>query len=679
MSYSSYSNTNIQKIYNKPISRNPIKKLNFKFEKYAYQKLQKKYNFTPLDYQINIINDIIYNEKTHIVAIFKDYLIYDDNSEFFKRYYKSYESIIRLPKYFEYYQTYSKIYPNYTSISECKYLYKNIQKKQRMIDLQEQFEKEKLNNNSLNISNEELENIFSTDIIDSILNVTNKEDIELLFNIKNENNIIEEQKFYEKINDLIDTIEKLENINNNAQTNINISDITSYKNKIYQRNSKEKYTIKSPLNINNNILKRYISNSVTNLYRNNSPHFTKICSKWNNSNNKILNIYSKKNTSKNQHTNNESLNPSTERSLIEKLEQNIFKLTKKNLMFSKRNYNSSNKNRSSSRREYSTFSKHNISTYSKTKNSSSINLNNYTYHKSSNSNNNISQSVRFGKNNPIISSNENYLKTPLTAKNTIRKSISNSKNNINISNPNISLRQNSSKNNILSQQIHINKIMLNKDNINNRKFIYNNFIYVIKKNPNITFHNSKSEFNILKSTKNLNIIQNSNRKNHSNSNPKHKKFDLRENNNSEQHNMIKEKIKKRNISFLINSNSNNNLMTTRDIEKKDINLLKYGLKSKIGKKESINNSLFDNKPIKNYNEIIKNNLRNIISRNYNLEKHNELSLNKNSKNELITTKLNSIKFKKLENNKINIKNLSKIYNNLNVQKSKSKSKSKEMN
>jgi hypothetical protein len=41
--------------------------------------------------------------------------------------------------------------------------------------------------------------------------------------------------------------------------------------------------------------------------------------------------------------------------------------------------------------------------------------------------------------------------------------------------------------------------------------------------------------------------------------------------------------------------------------------------------------------------------------------------------------LNSIKFKKLENNKINIKNLSKIYNNLNVQKSKSKSKSKEMN
>ena len=671
MNYSDYSNKNIQKIYNKPISRNPKKKLNFKFEKYAYQKLQKKYKNTPLDYQMNIINDIIYNEKTHIVTIFKDYLIYDDNNEFFKRFYKSYESILRLPKYFEYYHSYSKIYPNYTSIPECKYIYKNIQKKQRMIDLQEEFEKEKLNNNSLYISNEELENIFSTDIIDSILNVTNKEDIELLFNINRDNNIIEEQKFYEKINDLIDTIDKLENINNNAQTNINIDSISSYKNKIYQRNLNEKFTIKSSSNINNNILKRYISNSVTNLYRNNSPHFTKISSKWNNSSNKILNIYSKKNNLKNHHTNNESFNPSTERSLIEKLEYNLLKLTKKNLMFSKRNFNLSNKNKSSSRREYSTFSKHNISTYSKTKNSSSINLNNYTYHKSSNSNNNISQSVRFGKNNINISSNENYIKTPLTAKNIMRKSISNPKNNINISNTNISLRQNNSKNNSLNQQIHINKVMLNKDFINNRKFMNKNSIYVIKKNPNITFHNSKSEFNILKLTKNLNVIQNPKRKN--NSYPKNKKFALGENNNSDQHNMINEKIKKRNISFLINSNSDNNLMTTRNIEKKNLNILKNNLKSKIGKKELNNNFLSDNKSVKNYNEKIKSNLRNIISRNYNFEKHNEYTLNKNSKNELIKTKLNFVeKFKKLENNKTNIKNLSKIYNNLNIPKSKSK-------
>lgn len=38
-------------------------------------------------YNVKIVNDIIYNESTHIVAVFKDYLIYDDLSEFLKRIY----------------------------------------------------------------------------------------------------------------------------------------------------------------------------------------------------------------------------------------------------------------------------------------------------------------------------------------------------------------------------------------------------------------------------------------------------------------------------------------------------------------------------------------------------------------------------------------------------------------
>ena len=44
-------------------------------------------------YNVKIVNDIIYNEPTHIVAVFKDYLIYDDLSEFLKRSYKQDESI----------------------------------------------------------------------------------------------------------------------------------------------------------------------------------------------------------------------------------------------------------------------------------------------------------------------------------------------------------------------------------------------------------------------------------------------------------------------------------------------------------------------------------------------------------------------------------------------------------
>lgn len=36
---------------------------------------------------IKVIDDIIYNEDMHIVSVFKDFLIYDDIGEFFKRWY----------------------------------------------------------------------------------------------------------------------------------------------------------------------------------------------------------------------------------------------------------------------------------------------------------------------------------------------------------------------------------------------------------------------------------------------------------------------------------------------------------------------------------------------------------------------------------------------------------------
>lgn len=43
-------------------------------------------------------NDIVYNEKSHIVAVFKDYLIYDDTSEFLKRYMKFFLNLKTLLK-----------------------------------------------------------------------------------------------------------------------------------------------------------------------------------------------------------------------------------------------------------------------------------------------------------------------------------------------------------------------------------------------------------------------------------------------------------------------------------------------------------------------------------------------------------------------------------------------------
>jgi hypothetical protein len=121
-------------------------------------------------YRKNIINDIIYNEKAHIVAVFKDYLIYDDTSEFLKRFYKVQESKSRLMKIFEFYDSYSKIFPNYTVMTEAKYIYKNIQRKQKMIDhLHRKFSKGK--SDKMDQSNPD-DKIFVTDVYDSIMNLT---------------------------------------------------------------------------------------------------------------------------------------------------------------------------------------------------------------------------------------------------------------------------------------------------------------------------------------------------------------------------------------------------------------------------------------------------------------------------------------------------------------------------
>jgi hypothetical protein len=77
----------------------------------------------------------MYNENRHIVSVFKDYLIFDDFSEYLKRTYQAYEAYDRLPKVFEFYEKYSKVFPNYVALpAESKYMFKNIERKQKLID-----------------------------------------------------------------------------------------------------------------------------------------------------------------------------------------------------------------------------------------------------------------------------------------------------------------------------------------------------------------------------------------------------------------------------------------------------------------------------------------------------------------------------------------------------------------
>ena len=76
----------------------------------------------------------MYNEKMRIVALFKDYLIFDDLTEFLKRSYTYPESTIRLNRIYEFYDSYSQVFPNYIGLPEKEFMYKNIERKQRVIE-----------------------------------------------------------------------------------------------------------------------------------------------------------------------------------------------------------------------------------------------------------------------------------------------------------------------------------------------------------------------------------------------------------------------------------------------------------------------------------------------------------------------------------------------------------------
>ena len=71
----------------------------------------------------------------HYISVFKDYLFYDDISEFLNRFYNKNEIKKKIYNITKYYQNSSKLYPNYSPLNEAKYIYKNIERKQRIIDL----------------------------------------------------------------------------------------------------------------------------------------------------------------------------------------------------------------------------------------------------------------------------------------------------------------------------------------------------------------------------------------------------------------------------------------------------------------------------------------------------------------------------------------------------------------
>ena len=138
-----------------------------------YTKLFKKYTSGNFSYHKILANNLIFNDTCRIVARFKDYLIFDDNTEFLRRFYTNEESFPRLERILTFYETYSKIFPNYMILKESKYLYRNIRKKQKMIDAvneikrEEEENRKKMKQNNEKI-NKDLNELFTKTVKEEI-------------------------------------------------------------------------------------------------------------------------------------------------------------------------------------------------------------------------------------------------------------------------------------------------------------------------------------------------------------------------------------------------------------------------------------------------------------------------------------------------------------------------------
>ena len=138
--------------------------------------LYHKYSKFEYSFSLLCTNNLIFNEKCRIVARFKDFLVLDDSTEFLRRFYSKKELKTRLKKIFNFYESYCKIFPNYMILPESQFLYRNIRKKQKMIDAFNEIKKEEEENRKHlklglvdeNLKNKEQNVVFTKKIQESI-------------------------------------------------------------------------------------------------------------------------------------------------------------------------------------------------------------------------------------------------------------------------------------------------------------------------------------------------------------------------------------------------------------------------------------------------------------------------------------------------------------------------------
>ena len=107
---------------------------NYNFWYFSQNMLYKKYSSFKYSYSSICIKNLIFNEKCRIVSRFKEYLIYDDDSEFLRNCYEKKSLINNFKSIIDYYHKYNRVFPNYMNLPENVFMYRNIRKRQKIIN-----------------------------------------------------------------------------------------------------------------------------------------------------------------------------------------------------------------------------------------------------------------------------------------------------------------------------------------------------------------------------------------------------------------------------------------------------------------------------------------------------------------------------------------------------------------
>ena len=229
-------------------------------EKIVYQNFKNKYHGTKDYYNIKAINDIINNSNSHLVLEFKEYLIMGDISEFLQKNYDIKEINQYLKFLIDYYKISSLIFPSYVLLPEKKYIFKNIRKKQKIINKQQE-ENEK---NKIKIG--ENNNIFfNTLTLNSIFNQTNTSNLKLFFDLKkneekdDDNDI---KKIYKNITKNEIKIKQKQYIIERKNLEIDLNDEKNNQKRISNNNAYNQKINKEKVIINKNKIKKNILNEI---------------------------------------------------------------------------------------------------------------------------------------------------------------------------------------------------------------------------------------------------------------------------------------------------------------------------------------------------------------------------------------------------------------------------------